>query len=330
MSGRVGEVTTPPPEPRMRWRTSDEALDRYDERLLKPLGPSPIIFPYRTLWEFGGFARVVIPGLLITVVGMAGGMKTAFVEMLTEKWRQQGSNDVLWWGTEWSWEQMADRAIQRYGGASVEGMALHSLWLHEAKDGVPEKARMGRELPKELQDRSRRITQAIKSWPGINHMTEEIVSDLDELLELQGERILELASSGRIVRFCVWDYLQLLDLSGANSESERLSNVMGKLQLFCARYQVVGITASQVTKNAAYAARKEGETLTAESGQNFRSDKPKLVLTLRPLTRGGLITNEAEIVVDKNNAGRSGKKIVRIDPAHYLWLDEDEKASLPF
>lgn len=314
----------------MKWRTSDEALDQYDRRLEEALGPSPIIFPYRTLWEFGGFARVVLPGLLITIVGMAGGMKTAFVEMLTEKWRQMDANDVLWWGTEWTWEQMADRAIQRYGGASVEGMALHSLWLHEIKNGVPEKARLGRELPKEIQDRSRKITRAIKSWPGLNHMTEDIVSDLDELLKIQGERILELRAEGRIVRFCVWDYLQLLDLDGSSSESERLSNVMGKLQLFCATYQVVGITASQVTKSSAYAAKKEGETLTAESGQNFRSDKPKLILTLRPLTRGGLLTTEAEIVVDKNNAGRSGKKIVRIDPAHYLWLDADDKVELPF
>lgn len=314
----------------MKWRTSDEALDRYSERMAEPLGPSPIVFPYRTLWEYGGYARVVIPGLLITIVGMAGGMKTAFVEMLTEKWRQQDFHDVLWWGTEWTWEQMADRAIQRYGGASVEAMALHSLWLHERKKGVPEEARLGRELPKPIQERSRKIIETIKSWPGMNHMTEEIVSDLDQLLMIMGQQILDLRASGREIRFVVWDYLQLLDLSGSHSEGERLSNVMGKLQIFCATYQVVGITASQVTKNAAYAAKKEGESLTAESGQNFRSDKPKLVLTLRPIMRNDLLTNEAEIVIDKNNTGRSGKKIVRIDPAHFLWLDEAEKVTMPF
>lgn len=314
----------------VNWKSSDESLDYYKTSLEQAVGFTPIVFPYRSLWEFGGYARVVVPGLLITVVGMAGGMKTAFVEMLTERWRQKDPNDVMWWGTEWDWMNMSDRAIQRYGGASLEQKALHTLWLHEVRDGKPIDERMGRELPAALIERSKLLADRIKAWPGKNYMTEEIVSDLDLLLEAQADQINDLRTRGRSVRFCVWDYLQLLDLSGAHSESERLSNVLGKLSTFGARHHVVGLTASQVTKNAAYAAKKEEESLHAESGQNFRSDKPKLIITLRPKQIGDTIATTAEIVVDKNNAGRTGKKLVRIDPAHYKWLDEKEEAILPF
>lgn len=251
---------------------------------------------------------------------MSGGMKTAFAETITDNLRRANAYDILWWGTEWTWESMADRAVQRHGGANLDDVGLHELALYEKEHRGSR--RYGRELPKESISDSERAVEYIKSWPGKSHMTEELVSDVNDLLLYQMDYIGKLRTSGRDVRVVVWDYLQLLDLEGSHSDKERMSFLMNTLQKFCFRAQVVGITASQVTKSASYAAKKDEEKLTAESGQNFRSDESKLVITLRPEYTRGLIGSTGEINVDKNNAGRTGTVNVKINPARFLWTEE--------
>lgn len=304
----------------MNWKSSDESLDRYLERLHKPSDVEPIIVPYKPLWSFGGFGRIWKPGLLVTVVGMSGGMKTAWLETVTDNLRRSNPYDILWWGTEWTWESMADRAVQRHGGANLDDVGLHELALYEKEHRGSK--RYGRELPRESVSDSEKAVEYIKGWPGKSHMTEELVSDVEDLLLCQSDYIDKLRASGRDVRVSVWDYLQLLDLGGAHSDREKMSALMNTLQKFCFRKQVVGITASQVTKSASYAAKKDEEKLTAESGQNFRSDESKLVITLRPNYTRGLIGTTGEINVDKNNAGRTGTVNVNINPARFLWTEE--------
>lgn len=305
----------------LNWRTSDDSLLAYQESLEHPVGAAPIIFPFKAIWKYGGFARVVIPGLLIAVVGIWGGLKTAFIECICDAWRMMGY-DILWWGTEWTWEQMSDRAIQRYGGMSIEEKALHQLWLHEEKDGVPIEKRQGIRQSDEALKRTEEVIAQLKKWRGLSHMLVETVTDIDQLLDESGKRIEQLRKEGRKIRFVVWDYMQLLDLYSARSESERHSLILGKMQVFCFNYQVVGIVASQVTKAAsAVAKEKENEPLSSESGQNFRGDKPKLVLTLKPVFKGKTMTNQGLISVDKNNAGQTGVETVQIDPSRYKWID---------
>lgn len=308
----------------MRWRTSQESLDRYHERTEKHEGLSPLIFPYRVLHSFGGFAYACPPGLLISIVGMSGGLKTSFAECVTDMWRLGDPNDGLWWGTEWTWEQMSDRAIQRYGGATLDEMMAHSIWLSEEQNDIPRERRRGKPMPEAKRRKTDEVIMELKSWPGQNHMLEEAVSDVDQLLDAMHEQIKVLREKGRDVRFCVWDYLQLLDLyKPFRSESEKMSTLMGKLQFFCFTEQVIGITASQVTKvsSARVKGKRRVEVLDAESGQNYRSDKSKLVITLNPIYKGKTLTNRGIINVAKNNAGKTGTVTVYIDPAHFQWQD---------
>jgi len=310
----------------LKWRTSDESLLAYRDSLYMFSGQPPVIFPFRALWKYGGFARVVTPGILIAVVGLWGGLKTAFIECICDAWRMMEMQDVLWWGTEWTWEQMSDRAVQRYGGISLEEKTLHNLWLYEEQNHIALNKRQGRQQSNEALKRTESVITMLQGWPGLSHMLEETITDIDQLLEASKQRIEEQRRVGRHVRFVVWDYMQLLDLYSARSENERLSLIMGKMQVFCFKEQVIGIVASQVTKVASAAARgKEREPLNAESGQNFRADKPKLVLTLKPIFQGGLMTDTGIINVEKNNTGRTGEETVRIDPAHFKWIDTKEE-----
>lgn len=294
------------------------------------MGPTPVVFPFRALWEFGGFARVLVPGTLVMVVGAAGGMKTAFIETITDRMRRQDKTHILWWGTEWTWEKMMDRAVQRYGGAGLDEMALHELHLHEVAQDMPQARRMGIPLTEKKYKASLEALDTIEAWPGISHMLEETITDVDALLAASHERIEELRNLGSDVRIACWDYAQLLDLYSSQPEHERLTTILGKLQVFCFEHQIIGITASQVTKSSQSLMKQERELLTAESGQSLRADKPKLILTLNPVfAEDGLITNEADIVVAKNNAGRTGKKRVYINPSKFQWLDTNEEP-LPF
>lgn len=321
----VGATLVAPPAPSndVVWRTSDEAMQRYRERLTTARvdAVAPLVMPFKCLWRFSGAARILDAGLLVGVIGMSGGMKTSFCECLTEPWRQRGAHDVLWWGTEWTWEKMADRAVQRHGGVSKTELELHHLWLlEEARNEKNE--RFGVRLPDHMVERSAHVSRIIESWAGKTHQLEQPISDVERLLDVSSQRIDELHRQGRNVRVCVWDYAQLLDLWGVKNEAERISTVLGKLKLFCTEHRVNGIVASQVTKSSSHAAKTEGDVLEAESGQFFRSDKFNLVLTLKPTYEGRAIKDRGVINVAKNSDGMTGVETVFINPSRFQWLDK--------
>lgn len=311
----------PPAAPSVNWHTSAESMRRYRERLTvaRKDGKLPLVFPFKALHSFGGFCRVVAPGVMIGVVGMSGGMKTSFVETITDAWKQMDSNDVLWYGPEWNWEKMADRAVQRYGGANLTDVMLHELWMQEQALGV--EARDGVRLPKGVYDTSLRVSQEIEGWAGMNHYIEQMDVDIEELLVGSAQRLADAKEMGRTIRVAVWDYLQLLDMRSARSEQERIGSILGRLKAFCVEHGLIGMVASQVTKTASSDTKENQKLLTSEAGQFFRSDKFNLVLTLNPQYEGKLLTDEGYINVDKNSIGRTGAVQVGIDPARLRWLD---------
>lgn len=313
-----------PSAPATQWHTSDDSMARFRERLTTPADPSliPLTFPFRSLHEFGGFCRVVPPGFLIGIVGMSGGMKTSMIETLTDAWRQMDANDVLWWGPEWNWERMADRAVQRYGTlqkptAGLTDIGLHEQWLGEAARGVPLAQRHGKHMPQTLLANSLDAADRIAAWAGKNHYVEAMDIDIDTLLALSAERLHAHAS----IRIAVFDYVQLMDMRSVRTEAERINAVLARIKAFCVENKLIGIVASQVTKSSSSSARDGVETLKAESGQFFRSDKFNLILTLNPIYEGSALTQRGVIHVAKNSAGRTGKQTVFIDPARFKWLD---------
>jgi hypothetical protein len=321
----------PPIPPSLTWRTSDESMARFRERLDRPVNGAhvPLIFPFKCLREkFGGFCMAVPPGVLIGIVGLSGGMKTSFIETITDIWRQLGENDVLWWGPEWSWEKMADRAVQRYSEpnkptAGVQDMMLHEMWLAEEASGIPSAQRYGKQLSEALKKNSRDISQSIESWAGKCHYIEQMDIEIDPLFTAAKERLEQARAMGRNIRIAVFDYVQLMEMRSVRTEGERINAVLGRIKAFCVENKLIGIVASQVTKSSSSAVREGSETLKAESGQFFRSDKFNLILTLNPQYDGTMMKNYGVIGVVKNSAGRTGEQSVFIDPARFKWLDKE-------
>lgn len=307
----------------LTWKTSDDAADRYLERLEKGRGSNklPLIFPMKSLHPFGGFAHVLDRGVMAGIVGMSGGTKTSFTESITEPFRQMGLHG-LWWGIEWSWEKMFDRAVQRHGGASATEMMLHEMYLDEVRLKVPPNQRHGKPLPDWQVKESETIAKRIKAWRGKSHQVMEAATDVEALLTASGERIKELEAQGVEVAYAVFDYMQLMDIYAKMTEAERNTAVLGKIKQFCLTYNVVGFVVSQVTKAGASGAKTGQTVLEAESGQFARSDKFNLVLTLNPIYAGGMLTNQAIINVAKNSLGRTGQEWLYINPARLQWTDE--------
>lgn len=249
---------------------------------------------------------------------------TSFVETITDAWKQMDCNDVLWYGPEWNWEKMADRAVQRYGGANLTDVMLHELWMQEQALGV--KARDGVRLPKAAYEESLRVSEDIERWAGMNHYIEQMDVDIDDLLKASAQRLTDAREMGRHIRIAVWDYLQLLDMRSARSEQDRIGSILGRVKAFCVEHSLIGIVASQVTKTASSDTKENQKLLTSEAGQFFRSDKFNLVLTLNPVYDGKLLTDKGYINVDKNSIGKTGAVEVGIDPARLRWLDSAVKA----
>jgi hypothetical protein len=318
------------------WRTSDDSMARYRERLdgaaIDP-ALTPLPFPLTCLHRKGGFCVAIPPGVLMGIVGMSGGLKTAMLETITDLWRQMDEIDILWWGIEWSWEKMADRAILRLGSPerptpSVDQMMLHELWLSEEAMGKPVNKRYGKRLHEGIIANGKWASEQIEKWQGKAHYIEQMDVDLDNLLVAQREKVRALRASGRNLRVAVWDYMQLLNLRGIHDESERINQALGRIKSFCIEEKLIGLVASQVTKTSASSAKKGDAVLEAESGQHFRGDKFNLVLTLNPVYRGKMLTQNAIINVSKNSAGQTGKVTTYIDPSRFKWLDseaEDEE-----
>ena len=302
------------------WKTSDDSMEAYKHslRVAGDASSVPLLFPFEALKDSGGFCVVVPAGIMIGVVGLSGGMKTSFVETITDKWRQMGHH-ILWWGPEWDWQRMGDRAVQRYGGANFSDKLLHEMWLVEEKTQAAK--RFGVRLPEHVVTDSEKAADKIAGWPGKSHYVEKMDLDITELLAASDERVTALKQAGTPIRVAVFDYVQLLNMRSVRLEGERITQVLGMLKGFCVDHKIVGVIASQVTKADSKGVRDGSDTLDAEAGQFQRSDKFNLVLTLNPIYSGGLITNKGIIRVAKNSIGIPIEQCVAIDPSRFQWVD---------
>lgn len=301
--------------------SSDDSLKRYKERLRGLVPMEHVPFPFHALHHLDGFCRVVPLGKLIGVLGLSGGGKTSFIETLTDAWRQLNFN-VLWWGPEWTWEEMADRSVQRYGGLSMLEMAQHEMWLDEIRRGVPLPARMGREFTQECIDRTDRVVDQVMDWGGKAYYLDKMDVSLDRLLMEAQVKVDDLASDGCKPKIAVFDYIQLAEITGARSDNERIPRAVSLIKAFVIDNRMIGVLATQPRKSDSEDARKDGELLTAEAAQYFRDDKTNLFITLNPaFDDEGNMTGEGWINVVKNSGGRRGKVAAKPDPRFLRWQD---------
>jgi hypothetical protein len=307
--------------PRVQLFTSTQSLDRYAERLqgINPIEPIP--FPLRSLHALGGFCRVVPLGKVIGVLGVSGGGKTSFVETMVDAWRQMGFH-TLWWGPEWTWEEMADRAIQRYGGLTMMDMMLHELALSEIAAGVPEEQRVGVQQGDAAIAHTMNVLRGIQAWRGQAFYLDKMDVTMDALLANAQTYHDDLAAVGKRPKIAVFDYIQLAEIGGARGDGERIPRAISLIKAFCSDNRLVGVVGTQARKEDSENARERGDLLTAEAAQFFRDDKTNLFITLNPdYDHDGNMTGGGWINVVKNSGGRKARVQAQPDPAHLRWND---------
>lgn len=306
--------------------SSDQSIQRYRERMrgLHVSSFTPIPFPFRVLHHLQGYAQVMKPRKITGILGLSGGGKTSFMETAGDALRQQGI-DLLWWGPEWSWEEMTDRTVQRYGGLTITEMMQHETYLAEQRQREEQghATNFGVEGALDKINRTDAILDTIEGWPGKSYFVDKMGLALQQLLDVMDNTIIKKRGEGRNIRVVVFDYAQLLEVSGARSDMERINKAVGMIKTFCADTNMIGVVATQPRKNDSSTAKARSgndSELTSESARYLVDDPFNLFITLNPVMDAQM--NKGVISVTKNSGGTREKVPVYIDFKHLTWKDE--------
>lgn len=302
-------------------RTSDESLTRYIERTqgmhIGEVTAAP--FPFTVLHGLGGFCEILKPRKMVGVIGLSGGGKTSFLESMIDVLRQAGEFHTLWWGKEWRWDEMSDRAVQRQGGMTITQMARFELWQSETQNGG--KARYGVRPPNELIELSQQLARDMQTWSGKVFYIDKPMP-LDATLEYAQRKVDEKKAEGVPVRVAVWDYASLFDVKGARGELEKISNGLAMVKEFGELNELFTFVASQPRKDDAEQVKAGDKILSAEDAMYMNDHKFNLLLTLNPTYVEGIMQGWGTINVVKNSGGKLGKVAVQMDLPRLRWLDK--------
>jgi hypothetical protein len=285
--------------------------------------------PFQKFHQFGGQMRVMSPGLVFLVAMISGGGKTSFLETWINYWLRQGF-DVLMRGDEWSHVQYTVRMMQRYGGLTNEQFEDFEIWKSEREHGVPVANRFGKQIPKDIYDKSMQIKRDISKWPGKIHYfpTEPYIEDTIADME---SRLHELRRNGRRVACAAWDYISLFK-SRDTSENNQPEAVGGAIKDFSKRTRLASIAASQVKKDVSERIKRGDNTpLVASDLYYVRDDKYNCILGLNPIYHKmrdehgfehWTFTNKVRAEILKNSNGKPfGHTYIKANLARYAWAE---------
>lgn len=302
--------------------SSKQALDRYKDRLSAETAPEiePVVIPFTVLHQFGGYARVIMPGKMIGLAGRTGGGKTTFVDSIVDMFRQNGV-DALVYSPEWSSDESADRMGQRYGGPTMEEMYLWQVWKAESAAGVD--AGTGIYLPSSKVNSGIAAADQVAHWPGEAFYIDRARISLNELLDGIEVAVKNLREKGRNVRLLVIDYAQMLKVSARDERARTLNDAISLIKDLCIDLKLVGLVVSQVNKQDSRDNSNGGKLLDENSAQFLRFDEFNLAMTLNmEFDEQQKPTGKGTINVIKNSIGRKGAVKVFMNLSRGAWLDK--------
>lgn len=294
----------------------------------------PIIIPFLSWHQFGGYAKIGWPSKITAGVGMSGHGKTSWLNTCIDALLKRGEVGVglmpEFEQDEYHWDR-----LQRYSGfngeplVTAEMMMEWELWKKERELGVPDNQRMGRELSKQEKEIVKRISLEVESWAGTFELF-PLDASLEDALLRMGDSIQARRSHGELVTFAAFDYIQILRSKGYDDTDNVYEHVLALIKAFCMKHKIHGLVTSQVNKTADKANREGGKVLGATDMRYVRDDKINLLVTLNVLYDE--LGNKAKIPntnyyagvvnIAKNNKGRTGKVNIMVDFEHLRWLDK--------
>lgn len=293
----------------------------------------PIIIPFTSWHQFGGYAKIGWPSKITAGVGMSGHGKTSWLNTTIDALLKRGEVGVglmpEFEQDEYHWDR-----LQRYSGfngdalITAEKMMEWELWKKENEIGIPVNQRMGRELTRQEKEVANRISLEVESWAGTFELF-PLSKSLEDALICMGESIQARRSHGELVTFAAFDYIQILQSKGYNDTDNIFEYVLGLIKAFCMQHKIHGLITSQVNKEADRGNRQQGKILGATDMRFIRDDKINLLVTLNILYDDmgekrkipGTSYYAGVVNIAKNNKGRTGKVNTMVDFEHLRWLD---------
>lgn len=289
--------------------TRSSRLKTYSDRLYDyetPRENVPVVFPLPALHSLGGMARVITPGKLIGIVGVSGGGKTSLLETMVDSWLDYGVSSLVW-SPEWDADEFIARSAQRYGGVSTDELNLHEIFVHELQNGQPHK--VGIELTTRQLEQSAMAIRKLRQW-------ETEVGYLDCPFLTVGHLQASIETTLKALTFkprvLVIDYVQLFYALETNADMT-MYNLLMRIKAVCKAYKLVGVIASQVTKDSTRG-QADGQLLDAMAAQYVRDDAFNLFITVNPdRDANGNYLPSAILSAVKNSTKVKGKVRVAVD-----------------
>lgn len=287
-----------------------DRLTHYIDRLTDfdtPRTLAPVPFPLKALHKFGGMARVIKPGKLIGIVGVSGGGKTSLLETMVDTWLGYHV-PCLVWSPEWNADEFIERAVQRYGGPKTDELYMHEIFVYEQQQGITGGA--GVELPQNKIDAASRAIAKLRTF-------REEVGYLDcpflTSNYLQSSIDATLKSVDFKPRVLIIDYVQLLYAMDTDPNLT-MYNLLMRLKAICVAYNLVGVLATQVTKDSARN-QANGNVLDSLAARYVNDDAFNLFITINPDRdeETGAFLPSAVLNIAKNSVGERGKMRVQVD-----------------
>lgn len=283
----------------------------------KQEGEAAILNPMLCLRGMGGFGELLGMGKVMLLGLPSGHGKTISVEMFTEQLLNDGYNVMVWSG-EWTPDEMAGRAIQQNGGASLTDFYRDSALRAWAEHGLGK--------PDGLRYLS--YEQKARSQSAISHLLENKndafyfdcqFSDFD--LE-QTMSILFGSAQSHNCQVVVFDYAQLAPDDGNTRTANRVDHAFQVFKARCIKHKVVGIMTSQVNK-AAVDKVEATEQLTASDFAYLNINQANLAVGMWRMMIGNQELPFYAIRIFKNNLGdgRNGVIFVEANDLANLRID---------
>lgn len=252
-------------------------------------GLPPIPFPLQCMHRFGGQALMTKPGKVIAFVGASGSGKTSALETLADAYVMQDI-PVWLWSPEWTPDELAERAVQRLEGVSQDALYLHEFDLWRTNRYQVEPMHSLR-LSDETRQKSAQAMRKLRSWPQDVYFVENDLLNVDEMTELIAEAK---SICDPFPRVLICDYAQLLEANQVEEGDDSMNTMIHRFKRLCVHFGLVGVIATQTTKDDARRNRSKEGTF-----------------------KGTTVLNCA-----KNSRGTTGKVRVVSDPARLRIIDQ--------
>lgn len=245
-----------------------------------------IKMPFASLRQTGGFAELMTTKKIWLIGNTTGGGKTIFSETLCDGWNELGYN-VLYIGDEWTPMELTGRRIQRANPSPEPITYMDYLRYVDGK----------REFTDSEYQNLSLAARRLRSYTGQTFYMKTSESFkgvvfIEDIMEAVARKIDILKTANLRIDIVILDYLSLYETRGKANNLEEYK--VGIFKSYCKSLDVLGVTTSQVNKDAEDRVIHKGGFLTQNDLFFVRGDKGNLISTMNRIYKPRIQVELAE------------------------------------